>query len=233
MIQGIVFDFDGLILDTETPEFESFQALYRRHGCELTLEVWGTCIGTGPSAFDPYQHLEDLFGSPYDREEARVWRRSYFDERMASAELRPGVLGYLQTAHEEGLRVGLASSSPKSWVTGHLAAKGILDAFECIRTADDVEQVKPDPALYLLALEGLGVSPGAAVAFEDSPNGALAAKRAGMFCVAVPNETTSSLPFGEVDLRIGSMSERSLLDIISILEARACDVRRQGNPDAF
>ncbi|MGF7030588.1 HAD superfamily hydrolase (TIGR01509 family) [Paenibacillus mucilaginosus] len=221
MIQGVIFDFDGLILDTETPEFESFQALFRRYGCELTLDVWGACIGTGPEAFDPYVHLEELYASPYDKEEARTWRRRYYDERLASAVLRPGVLEYLQSAHEHGLRVGLASSSHRPWVTGHLAAHGILDAFEVIRTAEDVAQVKPDPALYLLALEGLGLPPEAAAAFEDSPNGALAAKRAGMFCVTVPNETTGSLVFGEHDLRIGSMADIPLMEVIARLEAQA------------
>ncbi|WP_426454963.1 HAD family hydrolase [Paenibacillus sp. S-38] len=221
MIQGIIFDFDGLILDTETPEFESFQALFRRYACELTLDVWGACIGTGPGAFDPYMHLEELYGSPYDKEEARSWRRRLYEERLASAVLRPGVLEYLQSAHELGLRVGLASSSHRPWVTGHLAAHGILDAFEVIRTAEDVAKVKPDPALYLLALEGLGVPAGAAVAFEDSPNGALAAKRAGLFCVTVPNETTRALPFGAHDLRLTSMADMSLMEVIARLEAQS------------
>jgi HAD superfamily hydrolase (TIGR01509 family) len=219
MIQAIVFDFDGLVLDTETPEFHSFQELFTEHGTELTLEVWGACIGT-QGGFDPYGHLETCLGRPVDRNQLRLLRKAKYDAKMQAADVRPGVRSYLQRAKELGLRIGLASSSKRAWVTGYLEQYGLLSYFDVIRTSEDVERVKPDPALYLKALESLGVPPEAAVAFEDSPNGSLAAKRAGMYCVIVPNEVTSQLPFGVHDLRMGSMADQSLDDVLGALEDR-------------
>ncbi|MEK8127046.1 HAD family hydrolase [Paenibacillus filicis] len=218
MIRAVVFDFDGLILDTESAEFESFQAMYREHGRELTLDVWGSCIGTAPGVFDPYTDLEQRLGRAYDREAARLKRRSHYEERMAQAEIRPGVRAYLETAKRLGLRVGLASSSTRSWVHGYLDKYGLLSEFEEIRTRDDVTQVKPEPELYLKTLEALGVKPDEAIAFEDSPNGALAAMRAGMHCVIVPNAVTGLLTFGEHHLRLGSMEELSLEQVLAALQ---------------
>ncbi|WP_127610187.1 HAD family hydrolase [Paenibacillus validus] len=218
MIRAVVFDFDGLIVDTETADFESVQAMYRHHGGELTIDVWGHCIGTGPDAFNPYDDLERQIGRTYDREAARAMRKQAYDARMAEADVRPGVRSYLKEARRLGLRIGLASSSTREWVTGYLKAYGLLDDFECIRTRDDVTRVKPDPELYLKALAALGVQPHEAVAFEDSPNGALAAYRAGMRCVVVPNAVTGLLTFGTHDFRLASVEEIGLAAVIKRLQ---------------
>jgi HAD superfamily hydrolase (TIGR01509 family) len=217
LIKGIVFDFDGLILDTETPEYESFQAMYRDHGLELTLDIWGQCVGTDGSVFEPYQHLEMCLGKPFNREAARLLRRQRYTEKMQEASPRPGVISYLKEAQSLGLRIGLASSSAREWVTGYLQQYGLLDYFECIRTKEDVAKVKPDPALYVQCLACLGVQPADALAFEDSPNGSLAAKLAGMRCVIVPNDVTSSLDFGEHDLRLSSMNDMKLAEVLALV----------------
>lgn len=220
MIRAVIFDFDGLILDTETPEFQSFQEVFSEHGAELTLEVWGACIGTGPGAFNPYDHLEQCIGRPIDRDQVRISRRDKYETKMKEADVREGVRDYLAKAKELGLRIGLASSSSHEWVTGYLETYGLLDYFDCIRTREDVEHVKPDPALYLRALEGLGVEASEAIAFEDSPNGALGAIRAGLHCVIVPNTVTAQLAFGEHHLRLSSMTERPLNEVFAMLEER-------------
>ncbi|MFH5184618.1 HAD family hydrolase [Paenibacillus sp. TAB 01] len=221
MIKAIVFDFDGLILDTETPEFESFQAMYIEHGAELSLDLWGKCVGTDGSAFEPYAHLEGCLGRSLDREQLRLKRRADYDAKMIGQIPRPGVTDYLQRAKELGLKIGLASSSSRQWVGGYLEQHGLLDYFACIRTREDVARVKPDPALYLSALQALGVRPDEAIAFEDSPNGALAAKTAGMFCVIVPNPVTSLLTFGDTDLRIDSMGDMALEDVLKSLSGQS------------
>jgi HAD superfamily hydrolase (TIGR01509 family) len=215
LIKAVVFDFDGLILDTETPEFESFKAMYRDHGAELTIEQWGQCIGTDSSLFEPYQHLEQCLGSVYDRDGARLRRRQYYTELMCEAKPRAGVLNYLQTAGELGLKIGLASSSRYEWVSVYLKQYGLFDYFQCIRTREDVEKVKPDPALYIQVMAALGVRPHEAIAFEDSPNGSLAATKAGMHCVIVPNDITSLLTFGKHDLRLQSMTDLPLKELIN------------------
>ncbi|MFE5317331.1 HAD family hydrolase [Paenibacillus sp. NPDC056579] len=210
MIKAIVFDFDGLILDTETPEYESFQAMYQEHGAQLPLEVWGRHIGTDGSLFEPYQYLEKCIGKPIDRESARLLRRERYAERMRGELPRPGVADYLVRGKALNIGIGLASSSSRAWVTGYLTEHRLTDSFHCVRTRDDVAKTKPDPELYLRVLETLGAQPHEAVAFEDSPNGALAAKRAGMHCVIVPNSVTRQLKFGEFDLRLDSMADMPL-----------------------
>jgi HAD superfamily hydrolase (TIGR01509 family) len=149
-------------------------------------------------------------------------RRSRFLDRIAGEGPLPGVADTLARAHELGLRVGLASSSGREWVVGNLERLDLLHHFRCVRTADDVQRVKPEPDLYLSALECLGVEPRHAVAFEDSPNGALAVRRAGMHCVVVPNSVTAGLAFHDGHLRLDSMLQADLPALFERL-VRAAD----------
>jgi HAD superfamily hydrolase (TIGR01509 family) len=126
----------------------------------------------------------------------------------------PGVEAALAAAREIGVRLAVASSSQRYWVEGHLQRLGLLEHFEILKTADDVEKVKPDPALYLQTLEALGVAASETVAFEDSVNGVKAAKAAGIFCVAVPNAVTRNLDFQHADLQISSLLECDITNIL-------------------
>ncbi len=218
MIQAVVFDFDGLILDTETNEFKAWQHIYEQHNAELTRELWCQCIGTDASAFDPYAHLEQCTGTIIDRRQIQLHKKQLVTELMLNEELRPGVMDYLANAKAMGLRIGLASSSKLEWISGYLKQHRLLEYFQCIRTSDNVAKVKPDPELYVQTLQCLGIEPLHAIAFEDSPNGSLAAKRAGMYCVIVPNEMTRDLVFGAVDMRIESMQQIELREVIAGLE---------------
>jgi HAD superfamily hydrolase (TIGR01509 family) len=207
LIQAVVFDFDGLIFDSETHEYEVIRGIYREHGADLPLEVWGRCVGREAGFFDPIAHLEQCTGRALDHDALRRLRTERFHARIAGQGALPGVEAVIDAARAHGLRVGLASSSTGAWVHGQLERLGLHARFDAIRTADDVRRVKPDPELYLAVLRALCVPPSRAVAFEDSPNGALAARRAGMRCVVIPNAVTAALQFGETDLRLGSMLE--------------------------
>ena len=218
MIKALIFDFDGLILDTETPDFISWQEIYQSHGCELSLEKWARCIGTNGVLFDPYDELETLLGRPVNRASISRKRHRRDSELIGNEVVRPGVETYLADAKKLGLKLGVASSSAKNWVVGHLSRLGLAAYFDCIKTGDDVEQAKPDPALYRLALDGLGLYPDEAIALEDSPNGILAAKRAGLFCVAVPNSVTRQLPLDKADLQLNSLAELPLANLILKVE---------------
>jgi HAD superfamily hydrolase (TIGR01509 family) len=218
-IKAIVFDFDGLIVDTETNEFKAFQDIFRRHGAELTLAEWSGCVGTDLSVYNPYDHLERCVGRPLDRDRIRELRKQLFNRLMENEQLRPGVTHVIGQARQLGLKVGIASSSSLEWVGGFLHRFGIAEYFDCIRTRDDVAKVKPDPELYLKAAECLGVHPREALAFEDSPNGALAARRAGLHCVVVPNSVTETLPFGEYSARISTMEGLDLKKLLASLES--------------
>ncbi|HET7461262.1 MAG TPA: HAD family hydrolase [Longimicrobium sp.] len=219
MIEAVVFDFDGLIFDSETHEYECVRELFAEHGAELPLEVWGACVGREAGYFDPYAYLQESAGVTLDREDADRRRRERFYERIRGEGAIPGVEEALRAARSLGLKVGLASSSGRGWVEGQLRRLGLLHFFDCVRTADDVERVKPEPDLYLGVLRSLGVPPARAVAFEDSPNGALAAARAGMYCVVIPNRVTAALEFGEHDLRLESLMQAELADLLARIDA--------------
>lgn len=219
MIQAVVFDFDGLILDSETHEFATVCELFAEHGAELTMPVWAQCIGRDAGFFDPYGYLEELTGKAVDRDALAALRTRRFYDRIATEGALPGVEEALRTARTLGLRVGLASSSRRPWVQGQLERLGLIDCFDCIRTREDVQRAKPDPDLYLSVVDCLGVGPDRAVAFEDSPNGALAARRAGLYCVVVPNAVTMGLEFGEHDLRLDSLLQPGLAEVLARIVA--------------
>jgi HAD superfamily hydrolase (TIGR01509 family) len=213
VLEAVIFDLDGTILDTETPEFVSWQEAYAALGVALEPAVWSATIGTADSGWDPYEHLEDLVGGPVDRPSIRAARRARFDELIAAAEPRAGIVAWLDEARELGLKVGLASSSSAAWVGRFLDALGLRDRFDVLATRDRVARSKPDPELYLLALHELGADAARALAVEDSPNGVAAAKAAGLFCVAVPNPLTVDLALDGADVVLESLADRSLRTI--------------------
>ncbi len=217
-IKALVFDFDGLILDTEGPVFQSWHELFQDYGYNLTLDDWQVCIGSQEGTDFFFSNLGDKLDASFDMQVEAPKRLERELELIASQPLLPGVLEYIQQATELGLKLGIASSSPCKWVLGHLEERGIRHHFECVLAADDVSITKPDPSLYATALHCLEVSTHQAIAFEDSPNGVLAAKRAGIYCVAVPNPLTRQLQIEEADLQLNSLEELPLRDLLARLD---------------
>ena len=214
-IRALLFDFDGLIVDTETPSYASWQAVYREHGQELPLDRWAAIIGT-IGGFEPLDYLEELHG-PIDRDAVTTRRREHELELLEIEELRPGILDYLEEAERRGLKTAIVSSSSRQWVDRHLARLERAEHFDEIVTADhDPERSKPRPTLYLEALDRLGVSADEAIAFEDSPNGVEAAKAAGIYTVAVPNSVTIALGLENADLLLESLAELSLRELLEL-----------------
>jgi HAD superfamily hydrolase (TIGR01509 family) len=209
VIRAIVFDFDGLILDTEEPVYRSWLEVYQAHGQELPFERWIQIVGSTTTGFHPQNHLEERLGRPLPKEvlDRRIGRRT---EMILAQKLLPGVVLRLDEARAAGIKLGVASSSTSDWVRGHLARLGILEKFDCIRCRDDVARAKPEPDLYVAVLECLGVSASEAIAIEDSPNGITAAKRAGMRCVAIPNSITAGLDLSRADLVLPSLADVTL-----------------------
>lgn len=213
MIKALIFDFDGLMIDTETPEFHVWQDIYREHGQEFPVEKWATIVGgAGHSDFDAAEHLVTLTDGRLDSASLRDRNRLESGALIHTLGPLPGVLDYLNEAKRLGLRLAIASSSPRSWVEPHARRIGVLHFFDHVVTRDDVEpgRTKPNPDLFLKALERLGVTNDAAIVFEDSPNGVRAAKRAGIFVVAVPNELTSTLTLDDANLILSSLSDMPL-----------------------
>ena len=207
MLQAIVFDFDGTILETEGPDFQSWQEIFDAHGGELTLDEWIQCVGGAPAGFDPFAILEGQTGVVLDRIATHLARRKRVVDLIEQQSPMPGVEALIAAAQAAGMGLAVASSSPSVWVEGNLQRLGLRQHFQAVRTADDVERVKPDPTLYRLAAAALDAPPHHTLAIEDSRTGMLAAKGAGLHCVVVPNSVTQFSDFSQADLRLNSLAD--------------------------
>lgn len=216
MIQALVFDFDGLIVDTEWPDFQSWQEIGQEYGVAITIDEWAPCIGTNSllSKFEAFDYLQQRTDVLLNREALLARRLPRHQELLATQPILPGVEALIGEAKQRGMGLAVASSSPRKWVVDNLSRLGLLTAFDALACGDEVVRVKPYPEIYLLALEKLGVQANQAMAFEDSLNGMLAAQRAGIFCVVVTNPLTHVLPFEKVDLRLKSLADLSLDQLI-------------------
>ena len=224
MIEAIVFDFDGLIIDTETPEYETWQEIFESYGVRLERETWELQIGRGLESFDIYEHLADLSGQRIDRAEVRPRMRRRYLERIEENPVLPGVDDYILAAKSMGLKIAIASSSRGGWASGHLERRGLLGHFEFALSAEDVSQPKPDPELYTMAVHRLGVEACNALAIEDSAVGMTAAKAAGLHCVVVPNPMTRGMDFGLADIRLESLADVALGKLIGELECQGASL---------
>ncbi len=220
MIRALIFDFDGLIIDTEACEYETWQEIYQSYGCELPFALWRLGVGRGAGhGFDPYTHLEEKSGRALDHAMIRQQRDRRVHELIALRPILPGVVQTLQDAKRLGLKLAVASSSSAAWVVGHLSRVGLVEYFDAIITSDEVPHAKPQPHLFLAALNLLGVSPDEAVVLEDSANGITAANRAGIFVVAIPNPITAQMQLDHADLRLPSLAEIPLEALLTRVEA--------------
>jgi putative hydrolase of the HAD superfamily len=218
MIKAVIFDFDGLIVDTETPLYQAYYQVFQEHGVELPVDVWSSFLGTG---LDPYDYLRERLKAPVHLPPIEAKVQEHHDMLMQKQQLRPGVEAYLRTAKRLRLKIGLASSAQRIWVEGYVRKFHLFHYFDCILTGNNMTKAKPAPDVYQLTLRHLGVSPAQAIAFEDSLHGMNAAKSAGLRCVIVPNPVTQHLSFEGCDLRIDSMADVPLEEIIDRLEKQA------------
>jgi HAD superfamily hydrolase (TIGR01509 family) len=203
--EAIVFDNDGLLLDTEEAWTRAEAALFERHGSRFTIEHKRALIGT--SRTTSAAKLEAMLGKP-GRGAALMdeLHELVMVETLAGVPPRPGALELLEAVRSAGLPVGLASNSSREFVERVLSVAGLLDGhFEAVVTADEVERPKPAPDLYLAACARLGASPERAAALEDSPPGVAAALAAGMYVIAVPYFPDA--PIEGASLRAASLAD--------------------------
>jgi HAD superfamily hydrolase (TIGR01509 family) len=218
MYKALIFDFDGLILDTESPEVDVWTQIYSEHGYEFPFDAWVQTVGGyGISNFDAANHLALLSKGQLDPASLRSLHRSGSDTLTLKKQIMPGITDYLHEAKRLALKLAIASSSRHSWVDSHAKRLGIFDYFDEVICSDDVGvgRTKPNPDLYLLALKQLQLQKNEAIVFEDSPNGVKAANRAGIFVVAVPNPITSKLNVENAHLIINSLSDLSLPELLN------------------
>ena len=211
-LEAVIFDFDGLILDTEAAQFTIWSRIFQEHGATLAFDRWIVCIGTSGN-YDPASHLEELSGGAVDR--AAVLARARGDEasHIRALPVMAGVLDRLEEATTLGIKTAIASSSQIDWVQGHLGHRGMVDRFQVISVRHAGVRAKPAPDIYLAALKELEVPAGNAVAFEDSMNGIAAARDAGVYCIAVPNTMTAGMDLSRANRRVDSLAQVSLAEL--------------------
>jgi HAD superfamily hydrolase (TIGR01509 family) len=213
---ALIFDFDGLIIDSESPLFRIWEEIYREHGVELRLETWQHALGT-QGGFDPYAELAERSGVRLERDQWVPRIREEHWRRCEDEPLLPGVADRLREAAAMGIPAAVASSSSSAWVLPWLDRHGLSSQFAAVCTRDDVTAVKPAPDLFLLAARRLNVPPRDCLVFEDSPNGLKAARAAGMWAVAVPNALTRPLALPPHDLVLESLADLTLPDLAARL----------------
>lgn len=193
-IEALIFDMDGLLVDTEHLAYGAMDAFLVKHGLERRQEIHDQMLGRRlPEAVAIIREgygmtlpLPDLI------DDYALMRR---EALIGNVVPLPGATEIVQFGHDAGLRVALASSGLRDQVLLSLAEAGLSGQFEVLVTGDDVDRGKPAPDIYLKAAEDLGIDPAVCVVFEDAPAGIAAAVAAGMHAVAVPNEHSRVMPF--------------------------------------
>ena len=216
MINALIFDFDGLILDTETAEIRTWQNIYAAYGYPFPQDEFiQTVGGYGISTFDAALHLHGLMRGSLNADVLRIRFRNESGDEIRRSPILPGVTNILTEAKRRNMKLAVASSSPHSWVDTHLTRLGLFQQFDKLICSDDVTpgRTKPYPDLFLKALEQLNIRADEAMVFEDSPYGVQAANAAGIAVVVVPNPTTSMLPFKGEYLELKSLADLSLAEM--------------------
>ncbi len=213
---AVIFDFDGVILDSEIPEFEAHRHLFRRHGVELTRDEWSASVGLW-KAVDWIGVLSTRSGRTVS-EHAFLAEKRRLSREFLKMEALPGIVALLDDLAANAVPAAVASTSPAGWVLEAADALGLRHRFHAFVTGDQVARRKPAPDVYLAAADRLNVAPGRCVAIEDTGPGLAAAKAAGMRAVVVPHWLTENHDFSDADLRVGSVQELSLARLRALLD---------------
>jgi len=209
--EAVVFDFDGLIIDSEWLIFETAVAAFAAHGHTLAVEAWARIIGTNNESGDGWWDtlcaaagVEGFAEAAFEEAYRSHQRVTGHDDLPAL----PGVVALLEALERTGVPVGIASSSSRAWLERHTERLDLARHFATLVGSDVVGGVgKPAPDVYLKACADLGADPARSVALEDSAHGATAAKAAGMAVVAVPSRITVHNDFGHADLVVASLAD--------------------------
>jgi len=219
-LDALVFDLDGLIMDTESVVQNVWLSIFERHNCSFTDEEWSHAVG-GEGVFRPLDALQERSRGPV------VGVASLLETIETEIEVRlegitplPGVVSWMQDARQLDVRVGVASNSPRKWVETRLNQVGVREMVDSLSCRDESKNAKPAPDIYLKACSRLGVSPRRSVAVEDSRTGVAAAKAAGLRCVAVPNRLTRHHDLSEADVIVDSLASVNIAEAIKRMDRK-------------
>jgi HAD superfamily hydrolase (TIGR01509 family) len=207
-LAAVVFDFDGVILDSESAEFESHRRIFERHGVPLTPEEWCDQIGVWVEEHERRwcARLNELCGAGMEYETFKAEQHRIFHQVLAAEPMR-GIRDLLDALADVGVPAAVASTASARWVVPAVERLGLTGRFRTIVTASDVERRKPAPDVYLEATRRLGVDPRRSVAIEDSGPGIASATAAGLKTVAIPHWLTESHDLAPATLRVAHAGE--------------------------
>lgn len=206
-ISAVLFDFDGVLVDTEWAIYQAWKRTFESHGQHLPLEIYTRCIGTDFNTWSPKTHLEDLTGQAFDWHDLDARRQESILRELTHEGPMHGVLSSLQSLQDRGMPTAVVSSSSHHWVDGWLEKLGLGAFFKTTVCRGDAPRIKPAPDLFLEAAQRLKTPPENCLVIEDSLNGLKAAKTAGMPVWIIPNRVTECLDFSLADRRFRSMAE--------------------------
>jgi HAD superfamily hydrolase (TIGR01509 family) len=204
---AVLFDFDGVLVDTEWAIYQAWLRTFEDHGHDLPLEVYTRCIGSDFATWSPKTHLEDLTGAAFDWHDLDTRRQADIMAELADAGPMHGVVSLLEKLKAEGTPLAVVSSSSHAWVDGWLEKLGLVGYFQEVVCRGDAPRIKPAPDLYLEAAKRLGLAPANCLVIEDSLNGLNSATAAGMPAWAVPNRVTASLDFSQAARILESLAD--------------------------
>lgn len=196
---AVLFDFDGVLVDTEWAIYQAWLRTFQKHGHDLPLEMYTRCIGSDFATWSPKTHLEELSGLAFDWHDLDARRQEEILRDLTGEGIMPGVIGLLDKLAAQSIRRAVVSSSSHQWVDGWLEKLDFANHFESVVCRGDAPQIKPAPDLYLEGARRLGLPPAGCLVIEDSLNGVKAAKAAGMTVWVVPNRVTAGLDFSLAD----------------------------------
>ena len=210
MPKALIFDFDGLIVDTETVIYESWAEIYEKNGQILELNTYKNCVGSDFEKFHPGIELEKRTGKKFNWTTIDAERENLIREGLEQQKERTGIRHFIEYAKAKSLDLAIASSSSRNWVLGWIKKLGLMEHFSAFANRDDVQKIKPDPELFLTAANLLGIHPGEALIFEDSENGLKAATAAGIPCAIITNPITAGGNFSEAIIVAESFTDERL-----------------------
>ncbi len=206
--KALLFDFDGVILDTEWPIYMTWKNLFKREGFELAPEVYVQCIGSDFDTWSPEKYLEELSGKTFDWKTENATRQVEIVQALEKTEAMPGVNELIKSLNNK--KSAVVSSSSHNWVDSWLKKLNLTPYFNTVVCRGDAPRIKPAPDLYLEAARQLEVAPCDCLVIEDSMNGMLSAHEAGMKVIAAPNKLTSVLDFSNADWQVTSLKTSDL-----------------------
>ncbi len=204
--QAVLFDFDGVIIDTEWPIYESWKRVFEGEGHELKVETYVKCIGSDFDTWSPEKYLQSLTAKSYEWDVINAKRQVELESDLVGVETLPGVRDLISRLKSDGKKLAVVSSSSHDWVDMWLEKLDLMKEMDEVVCKGDAPKIKPAPDLYMEAVKRFDLEASDCLVIEDSLNGVISAKAAGCIAMAVPSRLTSCLDFRIADVVVPALT---------------------------